>query len=442
MIRAAVMLFAAAFACACQTTAAPQEAETSLADVQVVTSPGGVTAWLVSEPYVPIVAVEMAWRGGAAYEPRNKEGVGWVLGYMMNEGAGKLDSAAYGARMQDLNMEFACGVSMDWTTCSLSTLKETADESFDMVRMALSELRVDREPFERAKRELAVNIRQSETSPRTLTGRAMNETLIPDHPYSRYATTESLERVTRTDVRTLKQMLMTKDRLLVVVVGDITAEELSPKLDQMFGKLPVGIPLPPLTDAVARPAPAEPVVKVLPQPQTVVAFSGPGIRRSDPDFFAAYLLNYMLGGSGISSRLADELREKRGLTYSVVTNFSIQPHWWRWTGSLATQNDKAQEAMALVRENIARLGSEGPTAEELADAKAYVTGAFALAFDSNAKIARNLLGFQQDNMPADYVQKRNSYVEAVTLEDIKRVAAKYMKPENFTFVMVGQPKLD
>jgi zinc protease len=169
-------------------------------------------------------------------------------------------------------------------------------------------------------------------------------------------------------------------------------------------------------------------------------FSGPGLQREDPDFYAAFVLNYILGGGGFSSRLTDDIREKRGLTYGIGTGLSIQPHFWRWTGSSSTMNDKASEVTRLIKENIDRLGKEGPTEAELKDAKAYLTGAFPLAFDSNAKIAKNLLSFRQDGMGVDYVAKRNDYINAVTLDDLKRVAATYMKAENFTFVMVGQPK--
>lgn len=299
MSRAVASLVMAVLVTACQTVAPAKD--TSLADVQVVTSPGGVTAWLVSESHVPIIAMEMAWRGGATNEPRGREGAGWVMAYMMNEGAGKFDTTEYGARMQDLNMSFACGVAIDWTSCSLTTLKETADESFDMVRMALAEPRFDREPIERAKRELSVSLKQEDANPRTLASRAMNNALIPGHPYARYATPETVARVSRSDIARLKQTLMTKERLLVVVVGDMTADELKPKLDEVFGALPAGSPLPPLADAVARPALSEPVVTQLAQPQTLVMFSGPGVRREDPDFFAAYLLNYVLGGGALSS---------------------------------------------------------------------------------------------------------------------------------------------
>lgn len=440
MIRSVASLVMAVLVTACQTVAPAKD--TSLADVQVVTSPGGVTAWLVSESHVPIIAMEVAWRGGATNEPRGREGAGWVLAYMMNEGAGKLDTTEYGARMQDLNMSFACGVGVDWTNCSMSTLKDTADESFGMMKLAFEKLRLDNEPLERAKREMAVNIDRAKTNPKALAGLAMNEALIPGHPYAREATADTVSSVSRADVKQLMQMLMTRDRLLVVVVGDITAEELKPRLDDVFGSLPPTSVLPDIADAVAKPAPADPIVKALPQPQTLVLFSGPGVRRDDPDFFAAYLLNYILGGGGFSSRLVDDIREKRGLTYGIGTGLSIQPHYWRWTGSVSTMNDKADEVVGLVRENIDRLGKDGPTEQELADAKAYITGAFPLAFDSNAKIAKNLLGFWQDGLDAEYVKRRNSYFEAVTLDDLRRVAAKYMKAKDFTFVMVGQPAID
>jgi len=411
----------------------------SLADIQVVTSPGGITAWLVSESFVPMISMEWTWQGGASIEPSDKRGVGWVLAYMMNEGAGDMDTAAYGERMEDLNMKFACGVWTDWTSCGMRTLKTTAGESFDMVKLAFADLRLDDEPFERAKREMIVGLEEDETNPKSVASRAMDAALIPGHPYATIATEATVSSIQKDDARRLMSQVMTKDRLKVVVVGDITAEELKPKLDEVFGSLPATSVLPVIPDAIAAPAVADPVVKELPLPQTLIMFSGPGIKREDPDFYAAYVLNYILGGGTFSSRLTDDIREKRGLTYGVGTGLSIQPHFWRWQGSSSTMNDKADEVVKLIRENIARLGREGPTAAELADAKAFITGAFPLAFDSNTKIAQNLIGFQQDGMPVDYVERRNSYFQAVTLEDVKRVAATYMKPENFTFVMVGKP---
>ncbi len=412
----------------------------ALADIQVVTSPGGVTAWLVSESFVPIVAMQMSWRGGTAVEPRGKDGAGWVLGYMMNEGAGDLDTSAYGARMEDLNMSFGCQAWAEWTNCSLTTLRDTMDDSFDMLRLALSQPRFDEEPIRRAKEELGISLLQEETSPGAIADRAMMAALAPGHPYSRYPTQETVGNLTRDDIVALKSNLMTRDRLIVVVVGDISADELKPKLDQAFGGLPATSTIVDVADVPAMPALSQPIVKALPIPQTLVAFSGPGLKRSDPDFYAAYVLNYILGGGGFSSRLQDDIREQKGLTYGIGTNLSVQKHFWRWAGSSSTKNETASEVVRLVKEHIGKLGAEGPTQKELDDAKAYLTGAFPLNFDSNAKIAKNLMGFWQDDLGIDYVAARNDLINAVTMDDVKRVAAAYLKPENFTFVMVGQPK--
>jgi zinc protease len=443
MMRRLLIATAALLAlCACGKKDEPVATKdtSALADIQVVTSPGGVTAWLVSENFVPIVAMEMAWKGGSAVEPAGKDGLGWVLGYMMNEGAGDLDTSAYGERMEDLNMSFGCSVMTDWTGCGMTTLKESLNDSLEMVRLAFAEPRFDHEPIDRAKGELTIGLMQAETDPKTIASRAMMSSLAPGHPYSRYATPETVATITKDDIAALMKNLMTKDRLIVVVVGDITAEELKPKLDEVFGSLPATSTLPDVADVAPAPASAQPIVKPLPIPQTLITFSGPGLKRSDPDFYAAYVLNYILGGGGFSSRLVDDIREDKGLTYGIGTSLSVQQHFWRWSGSSSTMNDKASEVIRLVKEHIAKLGAEGPTEKELADAKAYLTGAFPLNFDSNAKIAKNLMSFRQDDLGVDYVSQRNDLINAVTMEDVKRVAAAYMKPETFTFVEVGQPK--
>lgn len=411
----------------------------ALADIEVVTSPGGVTAWLVSEPSIPIIAMEMSWKGGAALEPDEALGASWVLGYMMNEGAGDLDSQAFAARMEDLNMSFGCEVNADWTRCSFSTLSETAEDSFDLVRLALAEPRFDPEPIERAKRELEVSLARAESNPSVLASREMAAFLMPGHPYERVATVEGVRTLDRDDVTALKDRLMTRDSLLVTVVGDIDAATLSPLLDRLFSRLPARPPLAFPADISLPRAPERPIVKDYPSPQTVVLFSGPGLKREDPDFYAAYVLNYILGGGGFSSRLMDDIREKRGLTYGIGSGLSLQRHVARWTGSAQTKNETAHELVGLVRKHLGDLAAAGPTEKELQDAKAYLTGAYPLQFDSNSKIADNLIAVRQDELGEDYVARRNDYINAVTLDDLKRVAARYLDPADFTFVLVGRP---
>jgi zinc protease len=411
----------------------------ALANIQVVKSPGGITAWLVQEKTVPVVAMEMAWRGGGSTDPAGKDGASWVLGYLMNEGAGDLNSQAFSSRMEDLNMSFGCTIGDDWSGCTLRTLAATRKDSFDTVRLALTSPRFEEEPLARAKRELSVNLMQAETDPGTIASRAMDKALIPGHPSARYATPDTVKTITRDDIVALKNNLMTRDRLLVTVVGDISAADLGAELDTLFGGLPATSTLADVPDAAPAAAPAAPIVVKLPIPQTLVTFSGPGLKRDDPDFYAAYVLNYILGGGGFSSRLMDDIREAKGLTYGIGTGLNVQKHMQRWTGSASTKNATANQVVQLVKQHIGELAKDGPTEKELADAKAYLTGAYPLNFDTNAKIASNLMGLQQDNLGVDYIKNRNGYINAVTLDDLKRVAAKYMKPEAFTFIEVGQP---
>ncbi|MEM8920161.1 MAG: pitrilysin family protein [Pseudomonadota bacterium] len=417
-----------------------EDATSGLANVEVVESPGGVTAWLVSEPSIPIIAVNAAWRGGSASDPEGLEGAANLMAYMMNEGAADLDSRAFGARMEELNMAFGCSVSADWTSCTLRTLSANADDAFDMMRSGLTETRFDDEPMARAVREKLVQLKQSETSPRAIARRKMNAALYPDHPYAREETPESVSAATREDLIERRDVLMARDRLLVVVVGDITAYDLALKLDDVFGALPATSDVVEIPEAVLNMAPATPIVAPLPQPQTLISFSAPGPKRADEDFVPAYVLNYILGGGGFSSRLMDEIREKRGLTYGIGTSLRGSAHLGLWGGRTQTKNESVQELIDIAKAEIARLRAEGPSDKELADAKAYLTGAYPLGFDTNSKIAGQLMYVRQNDLGLDYVATRNDLIDAVTREDLMAVADKYLDPEAFTFVLVGEPK--
>lgn len=415
----------------------------ALTRIEEVKSPGGVSAWLVREPSIPMIAMNMAWRAGAAAsDPVGKEGANAMLAFMMNEGAGDLTSQQFGARMEDLNMAFGCEGGRDFTSCSMSTLSKNRVAAFDLLAKAMSSPRFDAEPIDRAKREFTAGLIAEETSPRAIAGYALNDILAPGHPYSRRSTVKTIAAIGRDDIIAQRAAVMTRDRLLVTVVGDISAEELKPLLDKTFSGLPATSNLPTIADVAAVPAAAQPVVKLLPQPQTLVIFSAPGLRRKDPDFYAAYVLNYILGGGGFASRLMDTVREKGGLTYGIGTELSISEHDFRWQGSAGTQNATAGALIAKTKEVIGQMAAEGPNEDELKDAKAYLTGAYPMNFDSNAKIAANLMSVRKDDLGIDYVAKRNSLIEAVTLADLKRVASKYLKPESFTWVLVGQPQLD
>ncbi|WP_213271255.1 pitrilysin family protein [Hyphomonas sp.] len=410
-------------------------------DIQQFTTPGGVSVWLVTEPAIPIVSVQMAWRGGSVADPAGLEGLGQAVSYGMNEGAGDLDSLAFQTAMEDLNMSFGCSNGTEWTSCSATMLSENAAPSMELVATALTAPRYDEGPFGRFVREQEVSLRTRETSAGYLAWRAQSQALYPDHPFAREMTAESLAALTPELARQHKDALMTKDRLLVTAVGAISPEELAPLIDTAVAALPETSEMPVLTPiALPETAAADPVVVSLPQPQSLVRFIGPGMDRNNPDFFPAFVLNYTFGGGGFEARLMKTLRVEKGLTYGISSSIDPNPFFSVWSGGGQTKNESAGEFVAGIRDEMKAIIEGGVTEAELADAKAYLIGSYPLGFDSNAKIAGNIMSVRQDELGIDYFDRRNALIEAVTLEDVNRAAATYLAPDRFSFFIVGEPE--
>lgn len=410
------------------------------ATIQQFVTPGGVSVWLVEEPSIPILSLRMAWTAGETNDPVGVEGLTNAMVYHMNEGAGELDAQGFFKGMEELNMSFSCGASNESTFCNASMLTDNADDSFEMIALALAEPRFDDGPFERFLREQEVGLKTRETNPQYLASRARAAALYPDHAYARETSAESIAAITQDAMRAQKDLLMVKEGMLVTAVGAMTPEELAPLIDQAVDGLPESSETAETSDVVLGAPKAEPVIVDLPQPQSLVTFAAPAMKREDPDFYTAVVLNYTFGGGGFESRLMKDLRVEKGLTYGVYTQVSSQDKIQLWSGGGQTKNESAGEFIAGVKANMETMVADGMTEEELANAKAYLTGSYPLGFDSNAKIAARMMGVRLDELPVDFFDKRNAMVEAVTLEDVNRVAAEYLSPDNFTFVVVGQPE--
>jgi zinc protease len=410
------------------------------ATIQQFTTPGGVSVWLVEEPSIPILSLRMAWQAGSTNDPEGLEGLTNAMVYHMNEGAGELDAQAFFKGMEELNMSFSCGSSNESTFCNASMLTDNVDPSFEMIATAFAEPRFDDGPFERFKREQTVSLQTRETNAGFLAGRAVRNALYPDHSYAKETTAESIAAITQDDMRAQKDLLMVREGMLVTAVGAISPDELAPLIDQAVVGLPESSAAIEADAVVLGEATADPIVIDLPQPQSLVSFTGPAMTREDPDFYTAVVLNYTFGGGGFESRLMKDLRVERGLTYGVGTSVRAGDKIQTWAGSGQTKNESAGEFIDGVKENMVAMVEQGMTEEELAAAKSYLTGSYPLGFDSNAKIAANMMGVRLDGLPVDFFDKRNAMVEAVTLEDVNRVAATYLNPESFTFVVVGQPE--
>jgi len=412
------------------------------AEIQQFVTPGGVSVWLVSEPSIPILAVQMAWKGGSASDPAGEEGLAEAVAYHMNEGAGDLDSLAFTTAMEDLNMSFGCTASAEWTSCSISSLTENAEKAADLVATAFAAPRFDAGPFERFLREKEVGLNTRETNANYLAWRATAQALYPDHPFARETSAESLAALTPEKAKSQMRQLMTRDRLIVTAVGAVTPEDLAPLIDEIAAGLPeagsvdavVPVRLPDTAAAAA------PIVVTLPQPQSLVRFVGPGIERNHPDFFPAFVLNYTFGGGGFESRLMKTLRVEKGLTYGVSTSLDPNPSLLTWGGGGQTKNESAGEFIAGLKGEMTKLIDGGVTEQELSDAKAYLIGSYPLGFDSNAKIAGQMMTVRQENLGVDYFDRRNAQIAAVTLDDVNRVADVYLDPARYNFIVVGEPQ--
>ncbi|SLN32926.1 M16 family metallopeptidase [Oceanibacterium hippocampi] len=408
--------------------------------IEEVTSPGGIRAWLVNEPSIPVIAVRVAWRGGSRLDPADKPGVANLLSGLLDEGAGELDSEAFQHRLAELAIKLSFDAGRDAFAADLTTLSENRDEAFRLLALALESPRFDEEPVARIRRQILSSLSRAEADPGTLAGRAWMAAAFPGHPYSRPSdgTLASVPTITVEDLQTWRQRYLALDNIVISVVGDIDAKTLGPLLDKTFGSLPAKTwP----TDVPEVEPAGGGRLEVIPfdNPQSQVIFGREGVKRDDPDYYAAYVMNYVLGGGGFESRLNEEIREKRGLVYSVYSYVNPLDFSSLLMGGLGTSNDQVAEAIELVRKEVGRLREDGVTEAELADAKTYINGSFPLRLSSNASIARILVAMQLDHLGIDYLEKRDALIEKVTLDDVRRVARRLLDPKDMLIVVVGSP---
>ena len=429
MIRLAVLLMTLL-------AALPARAEMT---IQEITSPGGIKAWLVQEPSIPFVALELRFQGGASLEAADKRGGINLMTALLEEGAADRDARAYAEATEALAASFSFDSYDDAVSVSARFLTENRAAAVALLRDALTAPRFDADAVERVRAQVLSGIRSDDKDPNALASRAFDALAFGDHPYgsAREGTVDTVGALTRDDLVALHRGALSRDRVFVGAAGDISAEELGTLLDDLLGGLPeTGLPLPPAVDVAL---PGGTVVVPFDTPQSVAMFGQSGLDRHDPDFMTAYVMNEILGGGGFEARLMTEVREKRGLTYGVYSYLVPKDHAALYIGQVASANDRVAEAIEVIRAEWARLATEGVTQEELDEVKTYLTGAYPLRFDGNEAIAGILVGMQMDGLTPEYIINRNDMVNAVSREDIARVAARLLDPERLTFVVVGQP---
>ena len=420
---------------------APATAVSRAARVQHVVSPGGVAAWLVEDYAVPLVAMEFSFAGGGSQDPAGKAGAGALLASLLDEGAGDLEAEAFHRALDDHAIRLSFSAERDEFYGHLQTLSRHTEKAFELMALALNAPRFDAEPIERVRGQINAVLRRESADPDAMAAQAWRRTAWAGHPYARSARGElgEIDAVTRDDLVSLHGRILARDTLKVSVVGAIDAETLGRQLDALFARLPAKAQLTPIPE-IAIQGLGRRIVVEYDVPQANIRFGRPGLARRDPDYIPAMVVNHILGGGTFTSRLWQEVREKRGLTYSVYSMLATAEHSPSFIGSTSTKNERAAESLSVIETECARLAAEGPTAEELEKAKKYLVGSYALRFDTSTKIAGHLLQLQRDGFEAEYLDRRNAEVEAVTLDDARRAATRLIGDAKLLVAIVGRPE--
>lgn len=409
-------------------------------NIQEVTSPKGTKAWLVEERSIPFVALNVWFQGGGTLDLPGKRGATNLMVALLEEGTGDMNAQDFAREAEALAAQFEYDAYDDVVAISAKFLTENRDAAVDLLRKSVVAPRFDQESLDRVRAQVVSVIQSNEKDPDRIASQTFDALAFAGHPYasSLDGTIESVTALTRDDILTAHQNAMALDNVFISAVGDISAADLGILIDTLLEGLPA--------QAADLPGPATyqleggQTVVDFATPQSVAIFGHEGITRDDPDFFAAYVLNQILGGSGFENRLMEEVREKRGLTYGVSSFLIAKDFGQLYLGQVASSNDRIGQAVDVIRSEWQRMADEGPTEDELARAKTYLTGAYPLRFDGNGPIANILVGMQMDDLPIDYVATRNDKVNAVSMADIKRVAKRILRPQDLHFVIVGQPE--
>jgi zinc protease len=407
-----------------------------------VVTEGGIEAWLVHDDANPVISLKLAFRGGAALDPPELPGVAQLAADTLTKGAGELDARAFQDALAAKAIELRFGAGRDSFRGGLKTLRGHRERAFELLGTALTRPRFDDKSVARAKEQQRAAIATRREDPARLAYETLYRTIFPDHPYGRPVdgTRASVARITPEALHAYTERVFTRERLVVGVAGDITPEELKPLLRTAFGGLPASA-------AEAREVPdtqpanaGETVIVEREARQAWIALAQPGVTRDDPDYFAARVVNQILGGGTFTSRLMKSVRVENGLAYSVYSYLRTLEAAPVLGGGLGTSNDRVARALELTREQWREVAKDGPTQQELADAKTYLTGSVATQLGSTAGIAAVLRAIQREELGIDYVDRRRELIESVTAEEVETMARELLDAEALTTVIVGQPE--
>ncbi len=398
----------------------------------------GAKVIFVHAPELPMVDIRVVFDAGSARDA-GLPGLANFANAVLDQGAGKWSADEIAERLGDRGIEMSNGSLRDMAWYSVRSLTEpaTLDVALETLASVIAQPRFGSDDIERIRQQMQAALRHALQSPGTVAQRAFYRTVYGDHPYAHDPTgnTESLAAISRDDLRAFHQRYYVARNALVAIVGAVERPRAAEIAAQLTAGLAVG------KHAPALPAPpsarSEEIRQDFPSSQTHIYVGQPGMSRHDPDYFPLYVGNHVLGGSGLVSLLGEEVRNKRGLSYSVYSYFSPMRAAGPFLMSAQTKNNQSGEALSVMLETLNRYISEGPSAEELTAAKRNITGGFPLTIASNKKIVEYIamMGFYE--YPLDWLETLVAKVEAVTAEQIRDAFARRLDPEKLAAVIVG-----
>jgi zinc protease len=419
--------------------AAPPNIRTTAREI---TTPYGLKAWLLEEHSLPIISLHLAFKkAGHAYDPQGKEGIARMAADLLDDGAGGLSGSDFQKRLENSAITLNFDEDDDNFYVTVKSLTENFEEALNLLNMALTAPAFDAASISRAKSRMINVLAQKNSNPETLAELRWKTAYYLNSAYAKSGdgTNDSITSITQPDLQHYVRTSFTRANMVISVAGDITGHALKALLDQSLADLPITLnTVSPIADRAANKASLLVVDKSI--PQSVALFGQKGLPRSDPDFYALFVLNYILGGGSFESRLMKSVREEKGLAYSVYSFLSMSEYSGILSGYVATKNSTIYDSLAIIKAEMRRLKRSGVTEAELRDAKNYLMLSFPLKFDKTEALAEFLTMMQLYQLGIDFLNKRNDYVENVTLADINRVAKKVLDPDQMTVVIIGNKK--
>jgi zinc protease len=399
------------------------------------------TAWLTRDTSLPVVAMQISVkRAGGVSDPVGKEGLAYVTANMLAEGAGAYTSAQFHEMLELYAIQLDVSSGRDTMDVEMEALSEHTDKAFELVGAMLTQPRFDQTDIDRIRAEHLSDLTQLEESPGYRLNTAFYQKAFAGHPYSHspYGSASSITALARRDLQGFAKAHLAKDQLIISVSGDIDAVTLKRLLHTHLAGLPAHATLPASPDHAHLHNQPEPVQVTMAIPQTSIRIAMPGIARKDERFYAAFVMNYMLGGGSLSSRLAHEIRKQRGLTYSIASDLDMQDYAEWVSIDFATKAESAKEALDTALATVDKAATEGFSESELQAAKDYLTGAFPLSVESNAQRVNYLTVMQQYQLGKDYLQERNGLITSVTLQQVNDVAKALLSPDKRLVILTGE----